>query len=206
MTLSSRSKFVLMFIFFSIPITASYLTFFFWQPGATNNFGELITPVIALPQQRLTFDDGADAPRAAADVALRGKWLLMTVDRGECDAACRKKMYAIRQVRQILGRDQDRVARVALLTDASRPDQRARRDYAGTAWVQASESVWLRLLPVNDGSSPHDYIYAVDPMGNLFMRYRADADIKHIVADFKRVLKASQLGKEFEGKAATNER
>jgi hypothetical protein len=35
-------------------------------------------------------------------------------------------------------------------------------------------------------------------MGNLFMSYRADQDIKQLAADLRRVLKASQLGKDME--------
>jgi hypothetical protein len=34
------------------------------------------------------------------------------------------------------------------------------------------------------------------------MRYRADQDIKEIAADLRRVLKASQLGKDMEGAVA----
>lgn len=121
MTLSPRTKFVLMFILFSLPITASYLMFFFWKPKATNNFGDLIAPVVLLPQEKLNIVDGADAPPAVRENGLRGKWLLLTRDSGACAEACAKKLYAMRQSRLILAKELDRVARVMLVDDTPAP-------------------------------------------------------------------------------------
>ncbi len=202
MTLSPRTKFVLMFILFSLPITGSYLMFFFWKPTATNNFGELIAPVVAMPAEKFLSIDGRDAPAGANENAMRGKWLIVTRDGGACDATCGKKLYTMRQARLMLSKDLDRVARVLLLDDGVVPTPQLQQDFAGTAFVNAKDSAWLTRLPrePNDASNGRGYIYAVDPMGNLFMRYKADEDIKELAADFRRVLKASQLGKDFEGK------
>lgn len=200
--LSPRTKFVLMFVLFAMPITASYLTFFFWQPKVTNNFGELIRPVINLPQEKLTLVDGGDAPQHVIDKGLRGKWLMVTRDSGACDGACANKLYTMRQARLVLNKDMDRVVRVVLIDDEAAPATLLRQDFSGSAFVMAKDSQWLAKLPIeaSDASGGRGYIYAVDPMGNLFMRYKADEDIKQLAADFRRVLKASQLGKEFEDK------
>lgn len=200
--LTPRVKFVLMFILFAMPITASYLMFFFWKPKATNNFGELITPVIAMPQEKFQITDGKDAPQNVLDKGLRGKWLMVTRDSGACDQACSKKLYTMRQARLILSKELDRVARVMLVDDALPLSPQVLQDFAGAAFVNAKDSAWLTKLPVeaNDTTNGRGYIYAIDPMGNLFMRYKADEDIKELAADFRRVLKASQLGKDFEDK------
>jgi cytochrome oxidase Cu insertion factor (SCO1/SenC/PrrC family) len=202
MNLSPRTKFVLMFILFAMPITASYLMFFFWKPKATNNFGELIAPVVALPQETMQITDGRDASATVLAAGLRGKWLMVTIDEGACDEACGKKLYTMRQSRLILSKELDRVVRVVLLDDGKLPTEKIQQDFAGTAFVNAKGSAWLSKLPkpTNDATVGRGYIYAVDPMGNVFMRYRADHDIKQIASDFRRVLKASQLGKDFEGK------
>ena len=199
--LSPRTKFVLMFILFAAPITASYLMFFFWKPAATNNFGELVTPVIAMPLEKFALQDGKDAPSGAADTALRGKWLMVMRDSGACEAACVKKLYAMRQTRLILNKDMGRVARVFLIDDGVSPSAQLQRDFAGTAFVSARDSAWLKLLPrdKNSAGDGRGHLYAIDPAGYLFMRYPADGDIKQVAADFRRVLKASQLGKDFEG-------
>jgi hypothetical protein len=39
-----------------------------------------------------------------------------------------------------------------------------------------------------------DHIYAIDPLGNMFMRCPKDVDVKGIVKDIERPLKASQIG------------
>jgi len=200
MRISPRTKFVLMFIFFAMPITGSYLMFFFWKPKVTNNFGEFISPVVQLPAERFAALDAKDAPVGAAATGMRGKWLIVTRDGGACEAACLKKLYTMRQARLLVGRELDRVARVMLIDDDSTPSPQMLADYAGTTFVSAKDSAWLAKLPrkADDATNGRGYIYAVDPMGNLFMRYQADEDIKELAADFRRVLKASQLGKDME--------
>jgi hypothetical protein len=200
--LSPKTKFVLMFILFATPITASYLMFFFWKPKATSNFGELISPVVQMPSEAWSVFDAADAPKDAALLALRGKWLMVTRDGGACDAACEKKLYTIKQARLLVGpKDLERVVRVMLIDDGVPMSAATKASFAGTAFVDAKRSAWLAKLPrpANDMTDGRGFFYAVDPMGNLFMRYTADEDIKELAADFRRVLKASQLGKEMEG-------
>ncbi len=203
--LSPRTKFVLMFVLFATPITVSYLMFFFWTPKATNNFGELISPVVQLPLEALVVTDGTDAAPDLATKALRGKWLLLTRDGGACEQTCAHKLYAMRQARLLAGREQERVVRVMLIDDQTVPSAQVLQDFAGTAFVAASASAWLSRLPVElaDQSQGRNYIYAVDPVGNVFMRYRADQNIKELAADLRRVLKASQLGKNMEDKQGT---
>ncbi len=202
---SPRTKFVLMFLLFAMPITASYLTFFFWAPTRTNNYGELIRPVVVMPSEKFSIVDGKDAPDKAGDYALRGKWLIVTRDSGTCDPACEKKLYAMRQSRLILGKDLDRIVRILLIDDGVTPSAKIRQDFVGMAFVNAKDSVWLTKLPLPSAApstavtSSRGYIYLVDPMGNLFMRYPADADIKKMTGDIRQVLKASQLNKDFEG-------
>ena len=200
MTISPRVKFVLMFLLFAMPITVSYLMFFFWKPKVTNNFGELIAPVVQLPEEQFAALDAKDAPSGAPATGMRGKWLIVTRDGGACEAACLKKLYTMRQARLLVGKELDRVSRVMLIDDGLAPSPQTLADYAGTAFVSAKNSTWLAKLPrkADDATNGRGYIYAVDPMGNLFMRYQADEDIKELAADLRRVLKASQLGKDME--------
>ncbi|MBC7622705.1 MAG: hypothetical protein H7232_04895 [Aeromicrobium sp.] len=200
LNLSPRAKFVLMFVLFSLPITASYLMFFFWKPKTTNNFGDLVVPVVQLPEVKFDALDAKDAPAFAASKGFRGKWLILMRDSGACEAACAAKLHTMRQARLVVGKELDRVVRVMLIDDGLAVPTKLTEDNTGTAFVSAKDSIWLDKLPrvAGDTSDGRGYIYAVDPMGNLFMRYRADQDIKQLAADLRRVLKASQLGKDFE--------
>jgi cytochrome oxidase Cu insertion factor (SCO1/SenC/PrrC family) len=194
--MSPRTKFVLIFLLFSIPFVASTIVFIFWKPTVTSNYGQLITPIVALPETNLIRADGVTNTRDNVEKAMRGKWLLVTRDSGACEATCRKKLYAMRQARLILGREQDRVVRVVLVDDDLVPTPDLVREYAGTVWISAKSSEWLSKLSMGNAGAANarEPIYGVDTLGNAFIRYPSEPDIKKLSADFLRVLKASQIG------------
>jgi cytochrome oxidase Cu insertion factor (SCO1/SenC/PrrC family) len=185
-----------MFALFALPTLASFIAFYLFPPTKTSNYGELITPVVNLPLVPMTITDGDDAAKTAGDQGLRGKWLIVTRDSGACDAMCEQKLFTMRQSRLIIGREMDRVMRVVLIDDGSRPSEALVGRYQGTAWVAAESLPWLSIfpLPPQDTSRGRAFFYAVDPLGNVFMRYGADADAKLMAKDLQRVLKASQIG------------
>jgi hypothetical protein len=190
--MTQRTKFLLLVALFIVPTIASFIAFYFFPPSKTTNYGTLISPVIVFPQAPTIRLDAGKDPLVPS---LRGKWLMITRDSGLCQAACQKKLYAMRQARLILGRDQDRVLRVVLVDDDVPPALSLQNTYEGTVWISAKSHPWLVALP----SSPEDAsgrgsIYAVDTLGNLFMRYTGDPDIKRLSNDIQRVLKASQIG------------
>jgi cytochrome oxidase Cu insertion factor (SCO1/SenC/PrrC family) len=194
--MSPRTKFVLIFLLFSIPFVASTIVFIFWKPTVTSNYGQLITPIVALPETNFFRVDSVTNTRDNLEKAMRGKWLLVTRDSGACENTCRKKLYAMRQARLILGREQDRVVRVVLVDDDVVPAPDLVREYAGTIWVSAKSSEWLSKLSMGNAGAANarEQIYGVDTLGNAFIRYPSEPDIKKLSADFLRVLKASQIG------------
>jgi hypothetical protein len=191
--MSPRTKFVMIFLLFSVPFIASTITFLVWKPSVTNNYGELLSPVVALPEAKLVRVDGDIANKELIEKSLRGKWLMITRDSGACETACQKKLYAMRQARLSIGREQDRVVRVVLVDDDVAPSAALVKEFQGTIWVSAKALPWLAKLPSSDANA-RNHLYGVDTLGNLFIRYNADPDIKRMMKDFQRVLKASQIG------------
>lgn len=199
--MSPRTKFVMIFLLFSVPFIASTITFLVWKPSVTNNYGELLSPVVALPEAKLSRVDIEGTGEGANNVAnkelieksLRGKWLMLTRDSGACEAACQKKLYAMRQARLSIGREQDRVVRVVLVDDDVAPNAALVAEFQGTIWISAKALSWLTKLPSAEANA-RNHIYGVDTLGNVFIRYGADPDIKRMMKDFQRVLKASQIG------------
>ena len=190
--MTPRAKFLALIGIFMVPTILSFMAFYFFPPSKTTNYGTLISPVVALPKTTLV---RFDAGKPSVDPALRGKWLIVTRDSGQCEAACQKKLYAMRQARLILGREQDRVLRVVLVDDGTRPSAALLEAYEGTVWISAKSSPWLAALPASkEDASGRESLYAVDTMGNVFMRYSAEPDIKRLATDLQRVLKASQIG------------
>ncbi len=169
------------------PVATSYLIFYFWPPSRTVNYGELIEPR-RLPDARLALADGTPFQLSR----LRGKWVLVTVDSGACNASCEKKLYYMRQVRRAQGKEMERVERAFLINDgaAMAPDRMA--PYAGTWMIRAAGTAVLGLFPAQGSGSAH--IYLVDPLGNLMMRYPPDPDPRRMIRDLQRLLKASRIG------------
>jgi hypothetical protein len=191
--MSPRTKFVMIFLLFSVPFIASTITFLVWKPSVTNNYGELFSPIIALPETKLVRIDGDTANKELIEKSLRGKWLMLTRDSGACETACQKKLYAMRQARLSIGREQDRVVRVVLVDDDIAPGAALVKEFQGTIWISAKALPWLAKLPSAEADARNN-LYGVDTLGNVFIRYNADPDIKRMMKDFQQVLKASQIG------------
>jgi cytochrome oxidase Cu insertion factor (SCO1/SenC/PrrC family) len=168
------------------PVAASYLIYYFWQPERTVNYGDLIGPHI-LPDATLRLMDGAPFRLSA----LRGKWVLATIDSANCDAQCEKKQVYMRQLRLAQGKNSDRVERLWLISGEGVPAAADTVRQDGTRIVRADAAL-LRRFPAPGAAS--DHIYVIDPLGNLMMRFPRDPDPRLMVKDLARLLKASQVG------------
>lgn len=169
------------------PVVASYVAFYFMPPSGHVNYGELIE-TRPLPDARLALADGTPLQWHQ----LKGKWLMVTVDTGACDAECQRKLLYMRQVRLAQGKTMDRIERVWLITDAAQPAETVIREYQGTWLIRAAGSELLKLFPAQRAAA--DHIYLVDPLGNLMLRFPRDADPRKMVKDLARLLKTSGIG------------
>ncbi len=182
-----RVKLLLLAAFFALPVVGGWLAYVFdWAPGDTGNYGELLAPR-SVPAVALPGMDGE--PLRLPD--LRGRWILLTFDTGACDAYCERKLYFIRQARRALGADMNRIERVWILTDRSRPAPELAAAIAGT-YVVRGESGFDAAFPAQQAVA--DHIYLVDPLGNLMMRFPRDPEPALIIKDLRRLLKYSRIG------------
>jgi hypothetical protein len=198
------------------PAFGPYALWFLWQPSEYSNYGELVEPV-ALPAVALeplgpsttlpvpAATAGAQpaamgaplpgtSPAAPAAPALRGKWFLVMADGADCDARCEHKIWQLRQLRTMQGKEMERVERVWLVDDRAEPALRLHEPYAGTWVVRQPDPSLLAALPLPKGGQLRDHIWLVDPLGNLMMRYPPDADATRIRKDMTRLLKYSRIG------------
>ena len=183
----NRRNLILVALVCTLPVVASYFLFYVWRPSGTTNYGEILK-VQTLPDAGARTLDG-NAFRLSD---LRGRWIMLTVDDGTCDARCREKLLKMRQVRLMQGKDMDRIERVWLVTDGVKPETPLATMHAGTWMVDGRAGPISTALPVQ--ADPHNYIYLVDPLGNLMMRYSADADPYGMNRDLIRLLKVSRVG------------
>ena len=185
-----RLKMLLIWAVCAAPVVASYLSYYVVKPQGRINHGTLITPPKPMAAEPgLAFTDLQG--QAVAPQALQGQWLLVSVAGGACDAACERQLYLQRQLREVLGRDKDRVDRVWLIPDQAevRPALLPALVQAWTLRVDAARlSQWLQA---DAGQTLSSHLYLVDPRGDWMMRFPADADPVRIKKDLMRLLKAS---------------
>jgi hypothetical protein len=189
--LHGRWKMLALMLVCAAPVLASYLMFYVVRPEGRKNYGELIQPPRALPAAQAALLDGS----AYALPALQGQWLLVSVAGGACDEACQKRIYWTRQLREIMGRDKDRIERIWFVSDNAAVDPKLipqvhapLNDAQALRVDEATLSAWL---PAASGSKIQDHIYVVDPYGNLMLRWPADMDAAKAKRDIHNLLRAS---------------
>lgn len=188
---SNRKKLLLLVAVFVLPLIASYLAYYVWQPqGGVSNYGELIQAVPLPETIKLNKLAGGELQLKE----LRGKWLMVQVDSGSCDAACEQKLYAMRQVRLMQGKEQDRVVRVWLVSDATTPHPVLGQKTENVLMLKDTSGALTAQLPTPPQGKATQHIYLIDPLGNLMLRWPGNPDMKRMHKDLGRLLKYSQIG------------
>ena len=191
-TALGRLKMLLVLLVCAAPVVASYLAYFVIRPEGRTNYSSLILPTRAMPAELPLRALDGQAVKAAS---LRGQWLLVVVGPAGCDADCEKRLFMQRQMREMLGRDRERLDKVWLITDEGMPAPRLRQATQDSpvpvTTLRAPRerlAAWLRPEP---GQALEDHLYLVDPMGEWMMRMPAQPDPSRVKRDLERVLRAA---------------
>ena len=189
-TRMGRWKMIAMLLICASPVIASYFTYYVIRPEGRRVYGELIQPQKDMPKVSAKNLQGETVDLAS----LKGQWLLVNVGPGACAERCQENLYFQRQLREILGREKDRLDRVWLITDDA-PVPETLLPALNMAHV-----LRLDLATVQSWISPakdqqlQDHLYVIDPMGNYMMRFPANMDVpgaSKAKRDLERLLKAS---------------
>ena len=198
---SSRQALVLLALLFLAPVFVAWFMHMGaehgWRPGGTTNKGVLIQPPrpLNLPPGLV---DMAGEPLSRNFPGR--KWTLVYLGEGACGAACRERLDVLRQVRIALGENMQRVQRLFLAAGAADDAglRQLKADYPGMLAARLSSKQAAELgtmLSVEGAPVPGaGNIYLVDPLGNLMMYYRPDADPRDVIQDLQRLLKYSHIG------------
>lgn len=172
------------------PVIASYFMYFVVRPEGRTNYGTLISPGRDMPDLGLVDLAGQSVkPRD-----LKHQWLLVVVSPSNCDAACEKRLYMQRQLREMLGRERERLDKIWLITD--REPLRADLQAAVTATppatvLRADAAAVAAWLQPEAGRKLEEHLYIVDPMGLWMMRVPADPEPQRVKRDLDRLMRAS---------------
>lgn len=191
----TRNRVFLLFLIalFIIPLFLAWLLVGYWQPGGTVNHGELLIPAQPVPHLQVQQADG----RLLNKAYLQGHWTLTYVG-FVCAEPCRQALYKIRQVRLALGKDMSRAQTLFMMTEKPEPrllNWLGREHSALTAGMADAQTLRFFTQAFPDGSAAvGEWIYLIDPLGNLLMRYNIDANPKGILDDLEHLLKYSKIG------------
>lgn len=140
-----------------------------WRPGALNVKGELIQPVLTIP-------DAASIENAPWT---RELWTMLVVAPDECDAVCRSGLEKGASVHRALGRLQPKIERALVSSATGFADD--------PSLIQLGSAVSIGTLLADNQLSGE--LFLVDPFGNIMMRYENDFDPSGLRKDLQRLLK-----------------
>ena len=69
---------------------------------------------------------------------LRGRWVFVMVDSGDCDPRCEDKLLMMRQQRTMTGKDRDQIERVWLIPDQVPLSIMLMREFEGTHFIRSA--------------------------------------------------------------------
>jgi hypothetical protein len=176
---SGRLTMLLVLLACAAPVIVSYFTYYVIRPEGRTNYGTLVEP-------------GRDLPPALA--GLKGQWLLVLATPSACDAACEKQLFMQRQLREMLGRERDRLDKVWLVLDDGDIAPALRDALAQgvpATVVRAPRAEVERWLAAGPGQPVEPHLHVVDPMGRYMMRMPADPEPARVKRDLERLLRAS---------------
>ena len=187
---SGRLKMLLILLICAAPVLASYFTYYVVRPGGKGTaYSELIEPV-PLPSAQAVDMQG----RPVLLASLKGQWLLVVVGPAACADACEKRLYLQRQLREMTGRERDRIDKLWLVTDDAPVAPALAAALAATPAMhvlrapRAAVAAWLKPQA---GHALEDHLYLVDPRGDWMLRAPADPDPAKLKRDIDRLLRAS---------------
>lgn len=188
---AGRWKMLLVLALCAAPVLGSYFTFYVVKPHGSA-YGELITPAVEMPADLPLSDLQGHAVTAAS---LQGQWLLAVVQPATCDKACERQLYVQRQLREMLGKERDRVDKLWLIPDDAQP----RAELLAALGQKGAEVTVLRVphdrlqawLKPAAGKTLGDHFYVVDPMGRWMLRAPGDPEPRKLKADLDKLLRAS---------------
>jgi cytochrome oxidase Cu insertion factor (SCO1/SenC/PrrC family) len=190
-TRAGRLRMLMVVAVCAAPVIASYFSFYVLQPRG-DAYSELITPTVDMPAT-LSLQDLDGKPVAAE--SLKGQWLLTLVQDTACATDCERSLFMQRQLREMLGKERDKVDKLLLL-----PDNEPMRAELRQALTQQGVPVTVLRAPREQieawlkpaaGHRLDEHMYVVDPLGRWMMRSPVHPDPSKLKRDLERLLRAN---------------
>lgn len=185
-----RWKMLMVLAVCAAPVVASYFTYFVLRPSTGTAYSSLIQPAVAMPEVNAHTLAGQPQPLRA----LAGQWLLVVLGDGACPEDCERRLFMQRQLREMTGREADRIEKIWLVLDDAPIKPALLQALQATPAMTVLRlprdvaAAWLKPAP---GQALQDHLYIVDPLADWMMRAPAQADPSRLKRDIDRLLKGS---------------
>jgi len=189
--LKSRLKLIGIALLFVVPVIYSWYQGFFtnFKPHSKGvEHGLLISPIIQVGDFELY------EPISSQNHQLIGKWTLVSFVGNKCDKACEFQLYSLRQIWLALGKDGNKIQRLAVVKDKNLISPEQIKLSQGQLLLKNDSDLKDRLN--NQFKSYPDFesesIYLIDPYGNLMMQYKKGTNPSGIIKDLERLIRISK--------------
>ncbi|NNF16199.1 MAG: hypothetical protein HKN70_05595 [Gammaproteobacteria bacterium] len=187
---AGRRQLLLIALVFFAPLVVAWLMYLGvidWRPTSSSAHGELFDPALSLPPHEPEYLN-----KIYPDDFLRERWTLAYVGMTDCNSHCEQTLLVMRQVRMSLGKYADRIGLAAILPQDGRFPDALYPAFPNMEIVRAGSLA--QVILASHQAQPGEWIYIIDPLGNLVMRFSNAADPRAIYNDLKRLLKLSRIG------------
>jgi hypothetical protein len=179
----SRKTLVTLFSIGLVPVIIAWTVYNFFPqflPVTKTNLGTLISPPISHQVAGISIGER--------------KWSLLVPVGTSCDEDCQKRFYFVRQVNIALGKNSDRVQRIIVAESDTALDG-VSQQYPDLIRIDSSMAQFRKALePTVTEPVSGNYIYLMDPNGNIMMFYTLEQAGKPMLKDIKHLLKISNIG------------
>ncbi|WP_444995966.1 hypothetical protein [Aliikangiella sp. IMCC44359] len=197
----NRVTLVALFAVFMLPVLIAYSAYFSgWFSGATKNRGTLLTGEQVLDIEDFTITR-ADGNKITGKEFETLYWWILPINPSDCNSDCVElNTFTLNQTYIGLGKETQRIKQLLILPEGTNVDN----DVFPTAFSSFTDVGLKANSKTHSGLNkdlPSGYIYLVDPLGNIIIRYplvnnkeEAPKTSKDIRSDLKRLFKYSRLG------------
>lgn len=175
------------------PVLLSYLSYYVIKPkGASTNYGQLIQPQRPIPQSLKGIDF---TQNEIALTSLIGKWWLISFDSTlECNSYCQQKLFYMRQIQATQGVQRERLQTLWLKNNTGHLPDRFKENYPNIKVLSVQLADISNWLTIDNDTQIDQYLYLIDPFGNLMMKFPKSPDPSKIKKDITKLLKWSRIG------------
>lgn len=153
------------------------------QPNTSTNHGVLLQPIINL----------REFLPASPVLDTAGPWRLIYMHMTQCESECADALHRQRQIRLMLGKEGDRIARL-FLHGSVKPDGALNDDLRAGLITIGDNGLAEVLENSRPDGVPAGGIYLVDPLDNLIMYFSPNIEPGDMADDLKHLLTLSRIG------------